>query len=124
MKYKQLPSEKTINKLLATSFESPAANRDVYNWCQDVLKHIRFLEAERVKLVQKYGTDDGNGNFSVRQDKRSEFFLDFAKVLEMDIYDEIKPCPVKQSWFDDERCSFSKNKELWFTPQEIGQFEK
>lgn len=124
VKYKQLPSEKTINKLLATAFESPAANREVYNWCQEVLKHIRFLESERIKLVQKYGKDDGNGNFSVFQDKRAEFFSKFAKILEMDIDEEIKSCPVKQSWFDDERCSFSKNKELWFTPQEIGQFEK
>lgn len=124
MKYKQLPSEKTIQKLLATAFESPAANRDVYNWCEDALKHIKFLESERIKLVQKYGKNDGKGNFSVLQENRTKFFDDFSKVLEMDIDVEIKNCPVKQSWFDDDKCSFAKDKELWFTPQEIGQFEK
>ena len=115
MKYKQLPSEKTIQKLLATAFESPAANRDVYNWCEDVLKHIRFLESERIKLVQKYGKDDGNGNLSVLKDKYNQF-------LEID--EKRQKWPVKQSWFEDDKCNFSTNKDLWFTPQEIGQFEK
>lgn len=124
MKYKQLPSEKTIQKLLATAFESPAANREVYNWCEDVLKHIRFLESERVKLVQKYGKDDGKGNISVTSENRESFFSSFKDVLEMDIDAEIGECPVKQSWFEDDKCSFSSNKDLWFTPQEVGQFQK
>lgn len=124
MKYKQLPSEKTIQKLLATAFESPAANRDVYNWCEDVLKHIRFLESERIKLVQKYGKDDGNGNFSVLKDKYNQFFSEFKNILEMEIDEKIQECPVKQSWFEDDKCNFSTNKDLWFTPQEIGQFSK
>lgn len=124
MKYKQLPSEKTIQKLLATAFESPAANRDVYNWCEDALKHIRFLESERIKLVQKYGKNDGKGNVSVTLENREMFFSDFKDVLEMDIDAEIKECPVKQSWFEDDKCSFSSNKDFWFTPQEIGQFKK
>lgn len=124
MKYKQLPSKTTISKLLATAFESPAANRDVYNWCQEALKHIEFLESERVKLIQKYGKDDGKGNFSVLPENRIKFFNEFGKVLEMDIDVEIRECPVKQSWFNDDKCSYPKNKELWVTPQEIGQFEK
>ena len=85
MKYKQLPSEKTVQKLLATAFESPAANRDVYNWCENVLKHIRFLESERVKLVQKYGKDDGKGNCSVPKENYKQFFDEFSSVLEMDL---------------------------------------
>lgn len=124
MKYNQLPSEKTVQKLLATAFESPAANRDVYNWCENVLKHIRFLESERVKLVQKYGKDDGKGNVSVKSENREMFFSSFKDVLEMDIDAEINECPVKQSWFEDDKCNFSSNKDLWFTPQEIGQFQK
>lgn len=124
MKYKQLPSEKLVQKLMATAFESPAANRDVYNWCQEVLKHIRFLESERVKLIQKYGKDDGKGNFSVTNENKNKFFSEFKNILEMEIDESISDCPIKQSWFDDDKCSYPKNKDLWVTPQEIGQFEK
>lgn len=124
MKYKDLPSEKLIQKLIATSFETPSANREVYDWCEAVLKHIKFIENERVKLVQKYGKDDGNGNFTVTEENKPKFFSEFKDLIEMEINEAIPDCPVKQSWFEDSRCSYAKNKDFWITPAEIGQFDK
>ena len=125
MKYKELPSEKIVHKLLATAFESPSANLKVYNWCNKVLGHIRFLESERVKLVQKYGKENEDGNYSVPKEKYKEFFEEFREVLEMDIEDKIPEIPVKPDWFDDEKCRYPINKDLWLSPEDIKRlFEK
>ena len=121
MKYKDLPSEKLLQKLLETSFESPSKNRDVFNWCESIMKHVKFLESERRKLVQKYGSDDGNGTFTVTPENMKTFQKEFYDLLEMDIDSQLKHCPIKEDWFDDEKCSYPKNKEMWITPQEIGK---
>lgn len=124
MKYKELPSEKLVQKLLATSFESPSANRKVYNWSESVLKHIRFLEGERIKLVQKYGKKDQNGGMTVTKENMNKFQKEFIDLLEMDIDMPVMECPIKEDWFDDEKCSYPKDKELWATPKEIGSLIK
>lgn len=124
LKYKSLPSEKLVQKLLATSFESPSANRQVYDWADSILKHIRFLENERVKLVRKYGEEDENCNIKVKQSQMKDFMDEFSSILEMEINEKIKQCPISKDWFDDEKCRYPKDKELWVTPNEIGMFEK
>lgn len=124
LKYKSLPSEKLVQKLLATSFESPSANRQVYDWADSILKHIRFLENERVKLVRKYGEEDENCNVKVKQSQMKDFMDEFSSILEMEINEKIKQCPISKDWFDDEKCRYPKDKELWVTPNEIGMFEK
>lgn len=121
MKYKDLPNERLIQKLLATSFESPSANRQVYDWCEEILLSVRFLENERVKLVKKYGEDDGRGNTKVSQKNYKAFVDEFDALLNMDIDKEISNCPIKRDWFDDDKCSFAQEKQLWLTPSEIGK---
>lgn len=119
MKYKELPSEKLVQKLLATSFESPSANRKVYNWSESVLKHIRFLERERIKLVQKYGEKDQKGGMTVTKDNFGRFQEEFFNLTETEIDEPVLECPIKEDWFDDEKCSYPKEKELWITAKEI-----
>ena len=119
MKYKELPSEKLIEKLISTSFESPSSNRKVFEWCNKVSKHVRFLENERIKLVQKYGKDSENGSVSVPKEKLNDFFQEFSKILEMDIDENIEKCPVKEDWFEDDKCLYPKDKNLWISPKEI-----
>lgn len=120
MKYRDLPQERLIQKLLATSFESPSANRDVYDWCDSLLKHIRFLENERIKLVKKYGKEDSSGGMTVLRDSLESFSKDFGKILEMEINEEVKKCPIQRDWFSDSKCQYPDDKELWITPREIG----
>lgn len=124
MKYKELPSEELVQKLLATSFESPSANRKVFNWSESVMRHIRFLEGERIKLVQKYGKQDQNGGMTVTKENMGRFQEEFFNILEMEIDEPVLECPIKPEWFDDEKCSYPKEKELWVTPKEIGTLVK
>jgi hypothetical protein len=73
VKYADLPKEETVQKLVATSFESPSLNWAVYDWSEKILKHIQFLENERVKLVKRYGEADAQGNYKVPNEKLPEF---------------------------------------------------
>lgn len=121
MKYKELISKKLIEKLLATSFESPNNNLKVYEWCNEIMPHIDFLENERIKLVKRYGDEDKDGNISVKApEKYKEFIEKFDAVLNMDIEKQIPKCPIEKDWFDNEKCNFAKDKALWISPAEIG----
>lgn len=91
----------------------------VYNWCNKVLPLIQFVENERVKLIQKYGTiDKETDKISVKSDKMQEFFKEFNEVLDMDI--EIPKLELTENSFDDDKCQYPIDKSLWLTPQEIG----
>ena len=119
MKHRDLPKEIVINKLISTSFDSPKTNLMVYNWCNKVLPLIQFVENERVKLIQKYGTiDKETDKISVKPDKMQEFFKEFNEVLDMDI--EIPKLELTENSFDDDKCQYPIDKSLWLTPQEIG----
>lgn len=124
MKYKDLPPQKILNKLIATSFESPTNNRMVYDWAESVSKHCKFLESERVKLVQKHGVEKETGVFAVPQDNFNEFAKDFNSILNMEINEKVDSCPVKEDWFDDDKCQYPKEKELWISPAEIKMIVK
>lgn len=121
MKYKDLPNERLIQKLLATSFESPSANREVYEWCEEILSNVRFVESERIKLVKKYGKANSNGNIQVSRENLAKFQEEFDALYNMDIDRKISKCPIEREWFDDERCRFAPEKELWLSPAEIGK---
>lgn len=45
----------------------------------DIKNKIKPFYAERDKLIKKYGTDDGDGNYSVKQD--SDEYIAFAREL-------------------------------------------
>lgn len=120
MKYKELPKEETLQKLMATCFDTPAANRDIFNWCESLLKHSRFFENERVKLVKMYGKEDGNGNFRVTPENQKEFQVKFNELAGMEIEEPILKNPLNKNWFDNERCQYPFDKNMWLTPAEIG----
>lgn len=123
MKYKELPSKIIVEKATATSFETPSKNRKVLDWGDDVLGHIRFVEHERIKLIKRYGNDDGNGNLKVPKEKLNEFAEKFKEVLETDIENYI-PCPIERDWFHDEVCTYPEEKKLWISAAEISRLCK
>jgi hypothetical protein len=119
VKYADLPKEETVQKLVATSFESPSLNWAVYDWSEKILKHIQFLENERVKLVKRYGEADAQGNCKVPNEKLPEFRKVFAELLNTEIPETIEKCPITKESFSDGKCCYPKEKELWISPIEI-----
>lgn len=117
MKYKDLPKEETIHKLVSIAFDAPARNWQVYEWAESILKCIRFAENERIKLVLKYGDKDADGSVKVPTDKIQQFLCDYNKVLESDVDTSAKPIGITKEWF--ENCEYPKDKALWITPAEI-----
>lgn len=123
MKYKDLPSEKLVQKILATSF-GPKKDREVADWAEQIVKHIRFLESQRIKLVQKFGESDEKGNCSVPREKLKDFLQEFEEVKNMEINEVISDCPIKRSWFSDDCCIYSKEEDYRIVPKDIMYFDK
>lgn len=123
MKYKDLPSEKLVQKILATSF-GPKKDREVADWADQIVKHIKFLESQRIKLVQKFGEKDEEGNCSVPRENLKQFLSEFEEVKEMEINEVISDCPIRRSWFSDDCCIYSKEDEFRIVPKDIMYFNK
>lgn len=117
MTYRDLPSNELIQKLMATSFDSPSTNKKVFDWCSVVLPLVRFRENERIKLIEKHGekTETGMG---VMPSKLNDFFKDFDRVLDMEV-EQLPEFPISLESFEDEKCFYPKDKELWISPKEI-----
>ena len=71
---------------------------------------LAVFEVERQKLIRKYGTDDGNGNYSV--DEKSESYQDFVKEVteiaeeQVDIeFFQVSPDVFRKADYYSEECS-------------------
>ncbi len=117
MKYRDLPQKELIQKLMATSFDSPSTNKKVFDWCNAVSPMIAFRENERVKLIEKYGENRGDV-FAVKPENMADFRKEYNDVLEMET-ENIPILPINEESFDDESCCYPKDKELWISPKEI-----
>lgn len=117
MTYRDLPSNDLVQKLMATSFDSPSTNKKVFDWCNAVLPLIQFKENERIKLIEKHGekTETGMG---VRPSKLNDFFKEFNAVLDMEI-EYIPEIPITENSFEDEKCSYPLDKALWINAKDI-----
>lgn len=121
MKYKDLPKMETLNKLVATSFDNPSSNFKVWKWCNNLMDSVKFLENERVKLVQHYGEKTENGDIKVSDANIRKFQMDFGNILDTEIPDSEKwKCPIDESWFERNRCNYSYDRNMWLSPLEIG----
>lgn len=121
MKYKELPKCEIIDKLESIAFDLPSKNRRVYKWCEAIRELLNYTEHERVKLVKKYGEQNENGDWNVTNEENiKEFFDEWELILDSEILDDIPNLNLMEDDFDDEKCSYPKEKEKWLSPLEIG----
>ena len=114
MKYKDLPSLELIEKLKGFLTGDSQKDNKLFFYCLSVEPSAKFLEQQRIKLVEKYGVPEGMG-YKVKQENLEAFAKEFTEALEMEVKENVKPFPIPSdlSWFDSEDCVYSKNKELW-----------
>ncbi len=124
MKYKDLPKQETIKKLLLVSFSTPQKNRMNADWCNKVLPSINFLETERIKLIRKYGEENKDtGVLSVKKENLNLFAEMFCKVMETEI-DEDLTYPLSLDDFDDDKCEYYEDKKMWLNGSELNSIIK
>ena len=59
-------------------------------------KELKDLEDFRLKLIQKYGEQDKDkGTFAVKEDKQTEFYAEFGKLLDTEIGISFAKMPLK-----------------------------
>lgn len=116
MQYKDLPQREVIEHLATVKFANPMVSLRCYKWIKAMIEHLTFVETERVKLVEWFGTEV-NGCVRVHPDKMAEFTKEFTNILNLEIQDELPPFPFELS--DLENCYFSKDENTWLSAKEI-----
>lgn len=119
MTYGDLTSRETCIKLSMVSFSSPQKNLEVYKFVCALRPFQEFFEIERSKLLQKYGTDDGNGLFTIRGEAINDFQKDLKKICDMEIEDTIPPLNLTEEDFSEVNCTYPPDKNLWMSANDI-----
>lgn len=119
MTYGDLTSREICIKLSMVSFSSPQKNLEVYKFVYALRPLQEFFEVERSKLLQKYGTDDGNGLFTIYGEAINDFQKDFKAICDIEIQDTIPPLNLTEEDFSEKNCTYPPDKNLWMNANDI-----
>lgn len=123
IKYGMLPPIALCQKIITVSFNTPQKNLAVYKFATACSKHLAYIENERIKLFQKYGTPDDKNSDVYYIPPNSKRFEDFKKSFEeicnMQIEEDIPELPLTEEDFENENCEYSPNKKDWLNGAEI-----
>lgn len=102
------------------SFDSPQKNLEVYKFVVAIRPLQEFFEIERSKLLQKYGTDNGNGHFTIKgKDNIENYQKDIEQLLSLNIQDVIPFPNINIDDFSNECCNYPDDKGLWMNAYDI-----
>lgn len=123
IKYGELPTKEICQKLVSVSFGEPKKNLSVYKFCSAVNNHINYVENERTKLFQKYGTekDDEPGSYIIPNgtEEFKKFKKEWESLIEMEIEEELPTLSLTEDDFLDQNCSYSQDKSKWMNAVDI-----
>lgn len=86
-------SEPALQKLLTADIDVQSAWK-LRKAFAVIKKELEILEDVRIKLVNKYGTKDVNGNINVVGDKLVDFLTEFNPLLEQEVELEYSGIPI------------------------------
>ena len=72
-----------LNTLVGMPLEAKTSYR-VSRMLKKIISELKDLDAERIKLVNKYGEKDDKGNTQVKPENIEKFNKDWAALLEME----------------------------------------
>lgn len=118
--YGDLTSRENCIKLSMVGFSTPQKSLEVYKFICAVRPLQEFFEIERSKILQKYGTDDGNGTFTIRSpEKIAAYQNELSKILNLEIEEEIPNPNLTEDDFSSENCCYPSDKNLWMNAHDI-----
>ncbi len=117
-----LPQRDACIKLMQVSFSTPQKNLAVYKFCQKVFELRSFYEAERTKLLKKYGDPTENeGEFLIPKCNVDSYNRELRKLLETEVEEELV-LGLTEDDFSDDNCHYPADKNLWLNAGEIMTF--
>lgn len=118
--YSDLTSRDNCVKLSMVSFSTPQKNLEVYKFVCALRPLQEFFEIERSKILQKYGTDNGTGLYTITGTEKVKAYQDdLQKLLDIEIEENI-PCPnLTENDFFSDNCSYPQDKNLWMNAHDI-----
>lgn len=122
MKYGDLPKLRVCDKLVNISFNTPQKNLNVFRFYNAVLPMLQFLEAERDKIIMKYGVCDSRNLYTIKN--MVAYKDELTALMEMEIKDNIPILSLTEEDFDDQNCCYPSNKSMWMNGAEISAIIK
>lgn len=114
----------TLDKLLDFTFPTMKQTYKVSKFLKIMGRELEVFEDERIKLVKKYGIDDGQGNYSVKPECFDDFNRDLNELLLVDVntdfttFDDIRNLGISTDDFIDDEIKPS-SKENMLTPIDL-----
>ena len=111
MKFRELPSEDTLSRLVLYAFAREGADQSAFLFCKAVGTALEFFHSQRTKLFQQYGasTDTEPDKLEIKPENRHAFYADMKKLLDSKIQIEIPNLDLEESDFLAENCRKPQN---------------
>lgn len=122
--YNDLPQKEVWDKLVQVSFDTPQKNLSVFKFVSSIGVHYAYIENERIKLFQRYGTADKNcaNIYRIERNTQNEkdFMREYQAIMSLPIEEDLPSLSITEDDFSDTKCRYPAGKEAWLNAIDIG----
>ena len=111
MKFRELPSEDSLSRLVLYAFARDGADQSVFLFCKAVGTALEFFQSQRTKLFQQYGvaSESEPDRLEITKENKEAFYAEMRKLLDSDVMVEIPKLDIEESDFLAENCRKPQN---------------
>ncbi len=111
MKFRELPSEDSLSRLVLYAFARDGADQSVFLFCKAVGTALEFFQSQRTKLFQRYGvaSEAEPDRLEITNENKEAFYAEMRKLLDSDVKVEIPKLDIEESDFLAENCRKPQN---------------
>lgn len=111
MKFRELPSEDSLSRLVLYAFVRDGADQSVFLFCKAVGTALEFFQSQRTKLFQRFGiaSETEPDRLEITSENKEAFYAEMRKLLDSDVQVEIPKLDIEESDFQTENCRKPQN---------------
>lgn len=111
MKFRELPSEDSLSRLVLYAFARDGADQSVFLFCKAVGVALEFFQSQRTKLFQQFGvaSELEPDRLEITSENKEAFYAEMRKLLDSDVQVEIPKLDIEESDFLAENCRKPQN---------------
>lgn len=120
MKFRELPSEDSLSRLVLYAFARDGADQSVFLFCKAVGVALEFFQSQRTKLFQRFGvaSESEPDRLEIASENKEAFYAEMRKLLDSDVQVEIPKLDIEESDFLAENCRKPQNVSSILSPIE------
>ena len=111
MKFRELPSEDSLARLVLYAFARDGADQSVFLFCKAVGVALEFFQSQRTKLFQQYGvaSESEPDRLEIKSENKELFYAEMRKLLDSDVQVDIPKLDIEENDFLAENCRKPQN---------------